>query len=686
MSEFNAINIFGSLTINGKKLTFEDFDKNSDGKISTQEYNSLLSELKLDSVDLSNVDNNEDKAISKEEFSLWEQKILMLDAVNDLSVKISSDFSGKSQYLEELTKQLKTLINDYAQTFYGDVSIMAEEFKKELPEKYEQIKQGLLAEDPTTISAEVVFEYSQELANRYAQQDIPENFITRIVSELNKEASKFIQNYSGDDLQYDLRARLENFLNTSDSESMIDSFALFQEKMFGYGAEGLSIIKEQAKILFQTAIEKGITLNIAGKNILTESAITNVLMMFDSAEDLLNEINKAISELTTEPKIDVILKEEQEKAILAAEKRFTDVKGSDYVIKVDQIDWTQVDERYSQEGGEIYQRGKGWSGSKEKAYNEGFEILTSDGLKNQIKSQIEKMLEAKNVSFDRIEQVFENVYNQTAQNTLNAEGMITGRGARGLSSKGKAYINVKTLCDNFVANFNINITKAIVDMNKSNTDFDTIDLDYGAMNKDENGVSAAQNGEDFAALYASGQTVTVKKKGADYYVKIAEKLLDNMKRQMLEKAQAMCKANGVEFDESVFNTMFDSAKLSALKAGVSGVDSKGGKLNVGSTAVGAALGGAVVAATATEVISGVALSAWTCSSVWAGLGTLTIPVAGWVVGGALLLGGIIAGILGSQRSSQSSLNTKILMDTFTEEFKKNFTAWVEQEKTEAKSA
>ena len=65
--------------------------------------------------------------------------------------------------------------------------------------------------------------------------------------------------------------------------------------------------------------------------------------------------------------------------------------------------------------------------------------------------------------------------------------MITGRGARGLSKKGKAYINVKTLCDTFVTNFNANIAKAIDEMNKSNTDMDTIDLDYSGLNTDENG-------------------------------------------------------------------------------------------------------------------------------------------------------------------------------------------------------
>lgn len=79
-------------------------------------------------------------------------------------------------------------------------------------------------------------------------------------------------------------------------------------------------------------------------------------------------------------------------------------------------------------------------------------------MKSQYKAQIESMLKEQGISFDKIATIFENVYNQTAQDVLNSEGMITGRGARGLSSKGKAYINVKTMLDNFTDNFKTNYT------------------------------------------------------------------------------------------------------------------------------------------------------------------------------------------------------------------------------------
>ena len=37
MSGFSGINQFGSLYVNGQKLTFEDFDKDKNGEISQEE-------------------------------------------------------------------------------------------------------------------------------------------------------------------------------------------------------------------------------------------------------------------------------------------------------------------------------------------------------------------------------------------------------------------------------------------------------------------------------------------------------------------------------------------------------------------------------------------------------------------------------------------------------------------------
>ena len=70
------IRAFGNLTTQaGQQIKFEDFDKNGDGKVSEEEYNTALKEYDLDAVELSKVDTNGDKTVSNEEFQVWEQKI-----------------------------------------------------------------------------------------------------------------------------------------------------------------------------------------------------------------------------------------------------------------------------------------------------------------------------------------------------------------------------------------------------------------------------------------------------------------------------------------------------------------------------------------------------------------------------------------------------------------------------------
>ena len=318
------------------------------------------------------------------------------------------------------------------------------------------------------------------------------------------------------------------------------------------------------------------------------------------------------------------------------------------------------------------------------------------------------MLKEKGVSFDKIAQVFENIYNQTAQEVLNSDGMITGRGARGLSRKGHAYINVKKMCDTFVDKFNENIENAINEMNASQTDFDTIDLNLGAsvLNKteDENGNKTeikddAGNviNEDFAKAYASGKVLTTKKRGAEYYKPIAEQIINGLKSQILAKAKAMCTANGIEFNSSVFTTMFNNAKSIAVNAAVSGVTSKGAKVGncvgaagtTGAATVGTLVGTKVITTGMTTVAKAAGGHAFVETFMGAQVGAklaAAIPGIGWAIAGASTLATAALLFFGSAKSSSSSLDTKSLVDTFTQNFKENYTNWVDEEKNKTKKS
>lgn len=687
MSGFSGINQFGSLTTqSGQRLTFKDFDKDGDGKITQEEYDTVMNEMKLDSVELSSVDKNGDKEISEDEFAQWEQKTQMQTAVNDMAGAISKDFAGKTQYLAEVTTALKEYIEEFAASYTGDISGMAEAFKAALPAKYEEIKSNAVSNDPDTVKSNVLDEIYTDLTatkgegRTEAGESMPAATAKRIAKELEAEADKFIKAYKGDNLQTDLKAHLEEYMNKSDAEKLKDAADAFNTGANSFGAmidngADLKQLKEYAKEFLLAALDKGVTVKLGGTTIKTEAAITTALKKFSDGDELKAAMEEVIAGLNTETLKNTLIKEEEIKAQEAADKAFTDIKGDAYKVDASLIDYSSIDGYFN--NGEIYERGKGWGGSRDKAYAKGQEVLNNSNLKSQMKAQIESMLEAKGIPFEKIETVFENIYNQSVQDTLNAEGMITGRGARGLSKKGKAYINIKNMVDSFVNTFNTNIAKAIDEMNASDKDMDTIDLDYTQAGKDENGNPITQDGVDISTLYASGKTLTTKKKGEDYYVSLAEKMIDNMKSQLLKKAKAMCDANGVTFDNKVFDTMFNNAKSIAINKGVTGVNAEGASVSFGGIAAGTGAG----------VAGGVAHAAITVAAAKAGglAGSFGGP-AGIAIGAGIgaIVGGI-ASLFGSGNHSSCTLDTKTLLDTLTNEFKTNYTAWVETEAAEAKN-
>ena len=573
MSGFSGINQFGSLTTqSGQRLTFKDFDKDGDGKITQEEYDTVMNEMKLDSVELSSVDKNGDKEISEDEFAQWEQKTQMQTAVNDMAGTISKDFAGKTQYLAEVTTALKEYIEEFAASYTGDISGMAEAFKAALPAKYEEIKSNAVSNDPDTVKSNVLDEIYTDLtaptvdSREESGESMPAATAKRIAKELEAEADKFIKGYNGENLQTDLKAHLEEYMNKSDAEKLKDAAAKFNASAASFGAmidngADLTKLKEYAKEFLLAALDKGVTVKLGGTTIKTEAAITTALKKFSDGDELKAAMEEVIAELNTETLKNTLIKEEEIKAQEAADKAFTDIKGDAYKVDASLIDYSGISGYY--ENTQIHERGKGWGGSRDKAYAKGEELLTNESLKSQMKAQLQSMLEEKGISFDKIANIFENVYTQSVADTLNAEGMITGRGARGFSSKGHAYLNTKDCVDAFINTFNTNIAKAIDEMNGSNKDMDLWDIDYTQAVTDENGnidqkmLNAIQDGDTVTKI---GRKDSVKED--------AEKMLDRLQSTMRMKAKAMCDANGVEFDLTVFNTMFNNAKSSAVAGSI----------------------------------------------------------------------------------------------------------------------
>ena len=572
MSGFSGINQFGSLTTqSGQRLTFKDFDKDGDGTITQDEYDTVMKEMKLDAVELSGVDKNGDKVVSEDEFAEWEQKTEMQAAVNNMAGTISKDFSGKTSSLSEVSTALKEYFEEFAASYTGEVSGMAEAFKTALPAKYEEIKSNAVSNDPDTVKSNVLDEIYTDLtaptvdSREESGESMPAATAKRIAKELEAEADKFIKGYNGENLQTDLKAHLEEYMNKSDAEKLKDAADAFNTGANSFGAmidngADWKQLKEYAKEFLLAALDKGVTVKLGGTTIKTEAAITTALKKFSDGDELKAAMEEVIAELNTETLKNTLIKEEEIKAQEAADKAFTDIKGDAYTVDPSLIDYSGISGYY--ENTQIHERGKGWGGSRDKVYAKGEELLTNESLKSQMKAQLQSMLEEKGISFDKIANIFENVYTQSVADTLNAEGMITGRGARGLSKKGHAYLNTKDCVDAFITTFNTNIAKAIDEMNASDKDMDLWDIDYTQTVTDDDGnvdqelLEAMQDGSSISGEYAF------------VYELKAEKMIDKLQSTMLIKAKAMCDANGVKFDLTVFNTMFNNAKSSAVAGSI----------------------------------------------------------------------------------------------------------------------
>ncbi len=557
MSGFSGINNFGSLTLqNGQRLSFNDIkDVDGDGKISKDEFNAFLKENKIDTIELSLVDKNGDGEITEQEYAILEQKQQMQEAVNAMAQDISIDFAGTT-LIPEITAKLKDAIANYETNYNGDISKMAEAFKKELPVTYEALKNEVLANDPNTVKTNVV----NDMVADAKAEGLTDAAQKTLSTQLEATANTFIKSYTGTNLAADLKAHLEEWLTKTDSEKIADDVEKYQERIGRYGdtieASELAGLKECAKYLLQAALDNGVTVDLGGQPV-SKSNLEGVLKKYTDGEKLKADMQTFIDGLSTVNKKEQIIADEAAKADAAAEKAFTDIKGSEYSVNPDIIDYSKIpgyanNEKYSVKG-------------KKKRGNIQEDVRTQlESLKDQIKAQIEGMLKAKGVPFDKIAQVFDNVYQETLNQVVSGVG--THKTNHAWLNKNKKYAaneGIQTIVQNFITAFNTNIAARVDEMNKSNTDMDLVDIDYTVMAKDDDG--NVTNPELLEDLQEGGiQTGFTRGRNKTVAEDQANEMIDKLKPQMLQKAMNMCKANGIEFDNTVFTTIFNNVKSSAV--------------------------------------------------------------------------------------------------------------------------
>ncbi len=563
---FSGINQFGSLTLqNGQRLSFNDIkDIDGDGKISKDEFNAFLKENNVDTIELSLVDKNGDGEITEQEFAVLEQKQQMQEAVNAIAQDISIDFAGTT-LIPEITAKLKDLIADYENNYNGDVSKMAEAFKQELPANYERIKNEVLANDPNTIRTNTVNDIIADLASTKSSDGSPALTVAAkntLAKQLDNVAAAYMK-ANPNATPAELTEYLNEWLTKTDAEKMADDVSKYQERVARYGetieSSELAGLKECAKYLVQAALDNGVAAKL-GEQTVTATNVNAVLNKYTDGAALKADIQAFIDGLSTVNKKDQIIADEAAKAEAAAEKAFTDIPGSAYAVNPSLIDYSNIpgyanNEKYSV-------KGRKNSGAVKDQVRQQLE-----SLKSQIKAQIEKMLESKGVPADKVAQIFDNVFQDTLTSFINGLGTTSKRtGFLGLG-KGKctAADGIQTIVQNFITAFNTNIAARIDEMNKTNTDMDLVDIDYTAMAKDDEGnadpgvLNALQNGGAVVGFHNRSENYNVTEE--------AKEMINKLKPQMLQKAMNMCRANGIEFDNTVFTTMFNNAQSSAIAAG-----------------------------------------------------------------------------------------------------------------------
>ena len=495
----DGLNVFGSLTVNGKNLKFEDFDTNKDGHISESEFTALLEREECDTLELSSFDANGDKVITEEEFADFEAKSQIQEALYELSGKIAQDFIGdNAKYASEAMAQLREFAKEFVASYTGNGD-MVTDFKAVLPAKYEEIKNNILEHTPEAEAAraenqkqqaksdvlDIVYEtLYQELSKLYP--DLAKDMTRTICKKLEAEANKFIASYTGESLREDLQAHLEEYMNTSDSAKMasaVEDYRNIFESMGGYLDENdLASLKEAAKEFLTEALNNGIILTLNGKKCSSEAQIEAALKGFSDAEELNNAIEKLIGSLSSESIKDSVINTKLAEKEAADAKALSELKGEDIHVETLTLDLSHIDGYYTNSREKFVHGWSNSSGAEDAAKKSALKKIES--LKEQFKAQIKADLEAKGIASDKLDQVFENVFTQTSIEVVDS---CVGYRNGWAKFCGVISYNTQELIDNFINEFNTNIANTINEMNKSTTDMDLQDIDYTLAVTDENG-------------------------------------------------------------------------------------------------------------------------------------------------------------------------------------------------------
>lgn len=567
--ELNGLNLFGSLTMrNGEKITKEDAlkygDTNNDGQLSTAEIDKLFNDNGIDTLHLSTMDTDKDGVITDDEFKNYETKALIQEELEAIKAQIATDFVGElAQYSSAIISDLVNFVNQYVQ----NDNLNVEDFKEALSAEYEALKDKYLAQTPTAIAEQGLdIAYNNLLNNLENSVSLPNDIKQAVLDAIGKKLEALAHAYvkaNPSATAEEVATYLEQQMALSDAERMTDAKAAWDAGVSGLGwisSNDLKTVKNLAKELLTKALEKGIVIQLGGKNIATEAAITSALAAYSDGQALINDLNQALEALSTKSLTQTIIDTKIAEAEAKEAEKVNNLKGSDVQIGADDIDYHAIDGYYSNET-------ITWNafsyGKNNKIITKGKEDAQTriNELKEQIKNGVIKDLEALGIPFEKFEVLFEKVFTESIAVTLEKCLSIKDQL---LNVFDKVTFNVKDLIDTFITTFNELLAQNIDQMNASQSDMDLMDIDPSLMEADEEKLTYTSN-----PMASSNKRENYRINKTDELAKTANRMLDRLKDTMLAKAKALCEANGVEFNQAKFDEIFANSKQIATTAAIS---------------------------------------------------------------------------------------------------------------------
>lgn len=552
----DGLNNFGSLTTqNGKRLTFKDFDLNRDGQISEEEFNTVLKDNKIDTVELSSIDKNEDKIITQEEFSLMEMEARVnedyLRIIDSLPSRL---FGANEKYIPQVTANLKAFAEGLIEKLKNNPQAYN---RNDLYKAYEQIMNDVVWNNPQVIKSRVLDEvYDAILPELSVPYDMKDIVATELLDRLQPLADEYIKthpNYSSYDMFDYLMSQVRTMMDRTDAYRMkndVKEYRDFYKSLGGYKDESdFEVLKDAAVKLIQSALDKGIEVMLNGVKITSQAQMKELIGKYNTAQELNADIENFINSLSNENPVTVIL---NRKIAEADEKTIADLNGENCTIphgyRGDAYEYAAFAMTIpsSEDSNDRLLNVKNCFKN----------ILTSEQTTRRVKVAFYQQLKNNGIlNPERFEELFAGVYSQSVEYCLNNINYDTLRGITSYLEGSSYYIDISELMRIFIDKFNENIVIAINILNNPEPDFE--DIDYKALVTDDEGnVDEEMLGklESGASIIGTSDDVTEK----------FGKMIDKLKPSMLSKSMTLCKRNGVDFNNKSFNKIFDKSKFSAM--------------------------------------------------------------------------------------------------------------------------